>query len=60
MKTTHIDHMDIAGVALWGGLLVGLGLAFHRLFFVLAAIIAIGVPFARIVESARGPHAPAR
>ena len=45
MKTNSLEYAELPRVALWTGLAVGLGIVVHNVFFLIAAMIALTVPF---------------
>lgn len=45
MKTNSLEYAELPRVVLWTGLAVGLGIVVHNVFFLIAAMIALTVPF---------------
>ena len=63
MKTDSLEYAEVPKVALWTGLAVGLGIVVHNVFFLIAAMIALSVPFGRLINlawEAEGRSTPIR
>ena len=53
MKANSLEYAGVPKVALWTGLAVGLGIVVHNVFFLIAAIIALSVPFGWLIDWVR-------
>ena len=53
MKTNSPEYAELPRVALWTGLAVGLGIVVHNVFFLIAAMIALSVPFGWLIDWVR-------
>ena len=53
MKTNSLEYAEVPKVALWAGLAVGLGIVVHDIFFLIAAMIALSVPFGWLIDWVR-------
>ena len=53
MKTNLLEYAGAPGVAVWTGLAVGLGIVVHNVFFLIAAMIALSIPFGWFVNWVR-------
>ncbi len=53
MKRDSIYEPEPRTIVVLTALATGLGLAFHKVFFGLAAAIALSVPFGRLIEQLR-------
>jgi hypothetical protein len=54
-----LEYADTPRLALWTGLAIALGIILHRIFFLLAAVIALIAPMQKLLEWLRQHHQPA-
>jgi len=53
MKTNSVKYPGAPEVALWSGLAVGLGIVVHDVFFLIAVMIALIIPFGWLINWVR-------
>ena len=56
MKTNSLEYAGAPEVALRTGLAIGLGIVVHNVFFLIAAMIALSIPFGWLVNWLREPE----
>ncbi len=53
MNTDSLEYAESPRAAIWTGLAIALGLVFHRVFFLVAAAIALAIPFGWLISKIR-------
>ena len=53
MKTDALEYAESPRAALWAGIAIALGLVLHRVFFLVAAIIALTGPVGWLLNNIR-------
>lgn len=53
MRTHQLEYADSPRVALCAGLAIALGIVLHRVFFIVAAMIALAAPFGWLIAKVR-------
>ena len=53
MKTDSLEYAESPRAAIWAGVAIALGIVLHRVFFLIAAMIALAGPFGWLLNRIR-------